>query len=1125
MEVSASEVGPQEAGRPGPWPIGPVADHKLLRMIGQGSYGQVWLAQNVMGAYRAVKIVHRRRFEEDRPFEREYQGIRQFEPISRSHEGFIDLMHIGRNEEEGYFYYIMELGDDRHGGSPIDPARYAPRSLATEHRPAGRLPLAECLRVALVLSDALGHLHERGLIHRDIKPSNILFVEGVPKLADIGLVAPLGQAPSYVGTEGYIPPEGPGTVKADLYSLGKVLYEISTGKDRQEFPELPADFAEFDPGFIEFNEILLKACQNDPEKRYGSAREMHNELTILKNGQSIKRLRFLERRLAQIKRGAAAAVVLGGIAGLISYPIYQEGQQAKERRNHQIGYKVALGAQALHQGDLQGALRPLVQALIMNEDPQKERTHRLRCSAVLEQCPKIVQFWTRTNLIRSVQFSPDGRYLVAGMDRSGVTVFDAWQGQVLISRLGDFTNSFMAAFNLQGDKIALLNSVGKVSVWSFPESRRLSSMTRSDEMYSVRFDPTGDRLVTSGHDGSAQIWRVSNGELIGTTQPHQGRLDYATFSPDGDYLITCSRDQTVQLWKADTLRPHRSPLHHPMWPFYAAFSPDGKRVVTACMDRKLRIWDVETGKLILDSLTHEDAVRATEYSPDGNSIWTASLDGTIRLWDAQTLQAAKRNSILRHSDRVMTVSIAGDSHRVATGCTDGSIRIWELAAGQEHMVAATNSYDLAGRRYLRGSSNRIEVYDAVTEKPVASALVFTSRVIQAQLNSPGSLLLVGLRESTNRSAWQALEVLSGRPVTRKISSPLTAPRTCLSEDGRYLILSEGREAQVWNLQSARETARITGKTPIDKVLFNQDARQWLILRGPTAEIRYTENGQLAFAPIAMRGKIRHGEYSPDNRTFVLGYANDSLESCYAQVFDANRGIPVGKPLRHRDGILHVTYSPDGKQVATSSEDFSALVWDLATSQPVGPSFRHQHQVYQSSFSPDGRWLATISADETARVWDIASGEPVTPLIYFTQPMGQGRFVASGKKILGVAEPVMCSVWSLPEDSRPLQDWIKMAQVLSGSSLIEGINQGMIGALRTDWMELKARYPSDFSATRQEMAYWHEIQALSCRRNERWPAAFFHLNRLLEFRPGNEKALAQRQTVLECLKKTEFAPNP
>src|SRR6267142_1720858 len=109
-----------------------IPDHELIRCIGQGSYGAVWLARNMMGVFRAIKIVFRNSFKDARPFERELSGIRKFEPISRSHEGFIDVLHVGINQAEGYFYYVMELGDDEAAAAEIDPQVYAPKTLARD---------------------------------------------------------------------------------------------------------------------------------------------------------------------------------------------------------------------------------------------------------------------------------------------------------------------------------------------------------------------------------------------------------------------------------------------------------------------------------------------------------------------------------------------------------------------------------------------------------------------------------------------------------------------------------------------------------------------------------------------------------------------------------------------------------------------------------------------------------------------------------------------------------------------------------------------------------------------------------------------------------------------------------
>jgi serine/threonine protein kinase len=118
----------------------------------------------------------------------------------------------------------------------------------------------------------LGHLHHQHLVHRDIKPSNIIFVNGRAKIADLGLVTDVRNTTTLGGTVGYLPEHGPGTPSADLYSLGKVLYEMRTGKDRLEYPVLPTDvdLAGNLTAMRQLNEIILglrpkpRACFNPP---------------------------------------------------------------------------------------------------------------------------------------------------------------------------------------------------------------------------------------------------------------------------------------------------------------------------------------------------------------------------------------------------------------------------------------------------------------------------------------------------------------------------------------------------------------------------------------------------------------------------------------------------------------------------------------------------------------------------------------------------------------------------------------------------------------------------------------------------------------------------------------------
>ena len=216
-----------------------VPDHEMLRPIGRGSSGDVWLARNALGTCRAVKIVRKENFSRGKPFDREFSGVQKFEPVSRLHDGLVDILQVGRNEAAGYFYYMMEVADDVRTGQNITLEKYTPRTLAWDLDKHRQLPIGECVRLGAAIASALGFLHRHGLIHRDIKPANIIFVNGFPKLADVGLVTDLSEVGARVGTEGFIPPEGAGSAQADIYSLGKVLYEISTGNDRNDYPSLP----------------------------------------------------------------------------------------------------------------------------------------------------------------------------------------------------------------------------------------------------------------------------------------------------------------------------------------------------------------------------------------------------------------------------------------------------------------------------------------------------------------------------------------------------------------------------------------------------------------------------------------------------------------------------------------------------------------------------------------------------------------------------------------------------------------------------------------------------------------------------------------------------------------------
>ncbi len=290
-----------------------IPDHEVLRKIGGGAYGEVWLARGVTGALRAVKTVWHNDFEDERGFEREFQGILQYEPVSRNHPGLVHILHVGRGESDGepFYYYVMELGDDVRLGRNIHPVEYEPRTLRSDMKAAEGEPLdvEECISTGRLLAEGLDHLHRGGLAHRDVKPSNVIFVDGKAKLADIGLVAQRGQQ-TFVGTEGFVPPEGPGSAEADVYSLGKVLYEMATGKDRLDFPELPDELPEGRKlkRWRLLNSVICDVCEpRIGRRKIRTAGDLATELAHLEAGRP---------RPLRMRAGAVAAGLLGLVAAV-----------------------------------------------------------------------------------------------------------------------------------------------------------------------------------------------------------------------------------------------------------------------------------------------------------------------------------------------------------------------------------------------------------------------------------------------------------------------------------------------------------------------------------------------------------------------------------------------------------------------------------------------------------------------------------------------------------------------------------------------------------------------------------------------------------------------------------------
>jgi len=1044
---SGSSPGGRTCTPPAPHAPPQIPDYELVRCIGVGSYGDVWLARNALGRYDAVKVIYRDRFEHARPYDREFEGIRKYEPVSRKHASQVALLHVGRDATDQYYYYAMELADDVERGQEIEPESYRPRSLETELRRRSRLPVGDCVELGLALTQALEQLHAEGLIHRDIKPGNIIWVGGVPKLADIGLVAEKDQTMTLVGTRGYLPPEGPGSVAGDIYSLGKVLYECSTGQDRQEFPNLPAELADRigHAQFLEFNEVILKACHSDPRKRYQAAREVHDDLMLIHAGRSLRRKHVLERRftlLARASMAVAALAILAASGYWFQKRQTEEAQESRQRAERAVKHLELKQAEEMFAAD-QASTALASLARLLREDPT-DRMVAERILAALSQrsFPLPVARLAHTADGTVATFSSDGRRIITGSQDGTVTVWDVQTG----GRIGpplqhDGPISFIEPS--PSGRMTATASGGQVRVWnaetgqpvtdwlpqsrpvriirfSSDETRLLLCLSSEAVMLDARngnklagplhmpeaitgtdakadFSPDGNRIAVACSDRAVKVWDLQTGSLL-CTFTHPGRASVVCFSPDGTRLLIASGVNTARLWDSRTGRLLVSLVGHDFPVNHAAFSQDGARVITGSNDRTARIWDAQTGELRVGRLQHFGFVSHVDFSADGRLALTASAVGDLRVWNAQSAEPIHEARYDNQS--IPCQELSPDGEHILVKLRNESVA-WLLDArlGQSLPRVLPHEDFVVFARFNTNSSRLLTTTDWVVSN------IQTPRSTRDDERQPDPIL---------RGAARVWEVASGQPVTPPLAHEDGLLSADFNPDGTRIATGcRDQAARIWDATTgellrelpheSRRGVRSALFTPNGRNLLTScwlndgalwDARTGQMLR--RFQDQDEDEGSNYFMP------VRTADMSRDGRLVVTGSRDG------ARVWNVETGERLPYVYGAGQNVRAARFSPQGDRLVTAARRETgdspscAQVWDVATGQAVTHFLLHNDTVRHAEFSPDGARVVTASLDRTARIWDARTGRQLIEPLQHKGWVMHAEFSPDGQRVVTVS---------------------------------------------------------------------------------------------------------------------------
>jgi WD40 repeat protein len=979
----------QPAARPPGDATPRVADHDLLRVIGRGSYGAVWLARNILGEFRAVKVIYRRAFEHDRPYEREVEGIRKFEPVSRAHPSQLNVLHVGRNDAAGYFYYVMELADDAQpgrshgaagsssgqaprplqdsgGSAPGDPETYTPHTLKHDLDQRGRLPVEDCVRLGLALTTALEHLHEHGLVHRDVKPSNIIYVHGLPKLADIGLVAGMDATMSFVGTSGFLPPEGPGTPKADLYSLGKVLYEMAMGRDRQEFPKLPADFSAWeDPParLLELNAVILKACHSDPRQRYQSARELAADLLLLQRGHSVRRLRLVERRLAVATRAGLAAFALL----LLAAALYGNAARQERATARQLYVADMNRAQQAWEGGNLTLTRELLQ------------THRQRH-------PELLGFEWR--LLAWLCTQSDARLTLRG--HTGIV----WS----------------VAVSPAGDLLATASGDRTVRLWETASGRLQRTLVgHQNFVHAVAFSPDGRLLATGSRDFSVKLWDPCRGLEIATLQGHKDAVRAVAFSLDGQTLVSAGEDKSLRWWSL-ALTQEVACILTGFTVEQLGISTDGQTLAGCGADTRVHFWSCATRGERPALALHQANVISVAYSTDGRTLATGSYDGTIRLWDPVE---ERELAVLGRGAPVCCVAFAPGGRILAAATEDGLVRLWDttrhtvLATLRGHTAnVRTLAFSPKGDRLATGDENAVaKLWDLAPEPGRENALLHSGIVNSFAFSPDGRTLATTDCVRDTLCLWKVEDQRAMDPIR---GEKHTIWSVAYAPDGLALVTGgvDGT-VRLWSKENGAELAVLRGHAGgVDGVAFSPDGC-WIASasRDATAKVWRRSTGREAATLPSAGGVVRAVAFSPDGTTLACGCGDGHLLLWDARTFQRQAAL-----AGHAGEIRGISFSPDGRFLASGGVDRVIRLWDWRRRKIVGTLAGHTAMISSLAFSPDGRTLASGSWDSTVKLWNVRLGREVATLKDHSGQVTHVGFSADGSALASASADGTVRLW-------------------------------------------------------------------------------------------------------------------